>query len=106
MHEKQAGQQLRRSEGSNDVDSGSGSELEQDEELELELELDSSEGTSEFEDAYSDYGTTEEEEENNSIPPADLEAILAENAKLWGRQQQQQQQQQQAERGAQERQHQ
>lgn len=92
MHEKHAGQQLRRSEGSNDGDSDSSSELEQDEELELELGLDSSEATSEFEDAYSDYGTTEEEEENNSIPPADLEAILAENAKLWWRQQQQQQQ--------------
>jgi transcription initiation factor TFIID subunit TAF12 len=54
--------------------------------------LELSGGTSDFEDAYSDYGTTEEEEENNSIPPADLEAILAENAKLWGHQQGQQQQ--------------
>jgi hypothetical protein len=43
-----------------------------------------SEGTSDFEDAVDDYGTTEEEEENNSIPPAELEAILAENARLWG----------------------
>jgi hypothetical protein len=59
-------------------------------------EYEQSEGSSDFEDAYSEYGTTEEEEENNSIPPADLEAILAENAKLWGQQQQQQQQQQEA----------
>jgi hypothetical protein len=42
------------------------------------------EGMSDFEDAVDDYGTTEEEEENNSVPPADLEAILAENARLWG----------------------
>lgn len=39
--------------------------------------------TFDFEDAYSEYGSTEEEEENNSIPPADLEAIQAENARLW-----------------------
>jgi hypothetical protein len=54
--------------------------------------LELSGGTSDFEDVFSDYGTTEEEEENNSIPPADLEAILAENGKLWGHQQGQQQQ--------------
>lgn len=48
-----------------------------------ELDYDT-EGTSDYDDAHDGYGTTEEEEENNSIPPADLEAILAENARLWG----------------------